>query len=268
MATARSAYPAEKSLCFVNQRIAPFLGSPDVAMIKKHLGETIDIHGGGQDLIFPHHENENSQSMCVHNGNELAKYWIHNGYLTVDGEKMAKSAGNFITVNELLTEFPGEAIRLTLLKAHYRQPLDFSRDEVRLAKEKLDKWYKAIDGVSFSENLPNEIIEALDDDLNTTLAIVHMDRLANEALDGNEEAARKLKSAGWLMGLLTSKDWEYDRVPEEKKVDISLIEGLMIERDRARAKKDFGRADEIRQKLADMDIVLEDKDDMTTWRYR
>lgn len=237
------------------------------AMIKKHLGETIDIHGGGQDLIFPHHENENSQSMCVHDGKELAKYWIHNGYLTVDGEKMAKSTGNFITVNELLTEFPGEAIRLTLLKAHYRQPLDFSRDEVRLAKEKLDKWYKAISGVTFSENLPDELAEALDDDLNTPSAIARMDRLANEALDGNEEAARKLKSSGWLMGLLASKDWEYDRVPEEKKVDISLVEKLILERDKARAEKDFKTADEIRQGLADMGIVLEDKDNTTVWRY-
>ncbi|KKL54596.1 hypothetical protein LCGC14_2263860, partial [marine sediment metagenome] len=128
-------------------------------------------------------------------------------------------------------------------------------------------WYKAIDGVVFSENLPDEIIEALDDDLNTTLAIVHMDRLANEALDGNEQAARKLKSAGWLMGLLASKDWEYDRVPKEKKVDVSLIEKLISKRNKARIAKDFGRADEIRQELADMDIVLEDKDDTTIWRY-
>lgn len=237
------------------------------AMIKKHLGETIDIHGGGQDLIFPHHENENSQSMCVHNGNELAKYWIHNGYLTVDGEKMAKSAGNFITVNELLTEFPGEAIRLTLLKAHYRQPLDFSRSEVALAREKLDKWYKAISGVTFSENLPDEVMEALDNDLNTPLAIAQMDKLANEALDGDEEAARKLKSAGWLMGLLASKDWKNDRVPEQKKVDMLILKKLISKRNKARIAKDFARADEVRQELADMGIILEDKENTTFWRY-
>ena len=169
-------------------------------MIKDTLGETIDIHGGGLDLIFPHHENEIAQSRCTHEGAPLANYWMHNGYLTVDGEKMAKSLGNFVTVHDLLAEFPGkgEAIRLALLSAHYRQPVDFSREGIKQAKRQLDRWYRLTEGVdSEGVEVPEGILDALRDDLNTPKALAELNALAKKAV-GDDEAKQQLKAASNL----------------------------------------------------------------------
>ena len=179
-------------------------------MAAEHLGETFDIHGGGLDLIFPHHENEIAQSVCSHGGAPLARYWVHNGFLTVEGEKMSKSLGNFFTVRDLLGEFPGEAIRLTLLSAHYRQPLDFTRDLLRQSKGNLDRWYNALrcaDEAPAEADVPFEVLAALEDDLNTPMAISHVHGLAtalNKATDPAEKAALKgeLLAAGRLLGIL------------------------------------------------------------------
>ena len=165
------------------------------AMAAEHLGETFDIHGGGLDLIFPHHENEIAQSVCSHGGAPLARYWVHNGFLTVEGEKMSKSLGNFFTVRDLLGEFPGEAIRLTLLGAHYRQPLDFTRDLLRQSKGNLDRWYNALrcaEEAPSETEVPFEVLAALEDDLNTPMAISHVHALAtalNKATDPAERGA-------------------------------------------------------------------------------
>ena len=180
------------------------------AMAAEHLGETFDIHGGGLDLIFPHHENEIAQSVCCHGGAPLARYWVHNGFLTVEGEKMSKSLGNFFTVRDLLGEFPGEAIRLTLLSAHYRQPLDFTRDLLRQSKGNLDRWYNALrcaDEAPAEAEVPFEVLAALEDDLNTP----HGDQPRPRAGDGAQQGDRsggegavegQTPGGGRLLGIL------------------------------------------------------------------
>ncbi|MFC7049381.1 cysteine--tRNA ligase [Emcibacter nanhaiensis] len=229
-------------------------------MIEDVLGETIDIHGGGLDLIFPHHENEIAQSRCAHGGAPLANYWMHNGYLTVEGEKMSKSLGNFITVHELLEEgVKGEAIRMALLSAHYRQPLDFSRSGIEQAKKQLDRWYRLTEGVEASDaDIPEEFLEALRDDLNTPKAIAVLNALAKE------EKASALKAAANLFGLLLDPDWFKVEVAEGAISDED-IQKLIEERAEAKKNKDFGRADGIRDELAAEGVILKDGPDGTTW---
>ena len=201
------------------------------AMSKKHLGETFDIHGGGQDLIFPHHENEIAQSTCAH-GKPFVNLWMHNGYVTVDGEKMSKSLGNFHTVHDLLGRAPGEAIRLSLLTAQYRQPLDFSLEGLDRAKSTLDRLYTALAGAG--DVTPTEepdaaqpVIEALSDDLNTPKALAEMHALAgrlNRGGSGEERARAKagLLFAGGLMGLLTRdpRDWRRQYISLQESVTL------------------------------------------------
>lgn len=226
-------------------------------MIKKHLGETIDIHGGGQDLIFPHHENEIAQSCCA-NDTDFVGTWLHNGYLTSDGVKMSKSLGNFYTVKELLERFPGEALRLSLMVAHYRQPIDFSFRVVEDQKKRLDRWYRLIAGVEASD-IPHAIIEALADDLNTPKALAVMDDLAKP------ETASSLKAAGQFLGFFQT---EPDVWFQSGKQDMPSqeIEKLIAERAQAKKNKDFSGADAIRGRLLKKGIVLEDGPDGTLWR--
>ena len=233
-------------------------------MIEDNFGPTIDIHGGGLDLIFPHHENEIAQSRCAHDGAPLANYWMHNGYLTVDGEKMSKSLGNFVTVHDLLEEFPGkgEAIRLCLLTAHYRQPVDFSRDGIRQAQKQLDRWYrltKDVDGVE----VPESILDALRDDLNTPKAIADLNSLAKKAVN-DDTAKKQLKAAANLFGVLEQDDW-FDGGRDD---ETAAIEKLIVERSEAKKNKDFARADEIRNELAEQGIALLDGPDGTTWERK
>ncbi|WCL53005.1 cysteine--tRNA ligase [Gimibacter soli] len=226
-------------------------------MIEKHLGETIDIHGGGQDLIFPHHENEIAQSECAHGGHTFVNYWMHNGYLTVDGEKMSKSLGNFHTVHDLIADgHAGEALRLSLLTAHYRQPIDFSLDSVAEQKRRLDKWYRVTDGVTAAADVPASVIEALADDLNTPKALAALDALATP------ETAAELKAGAQFMGFLQAEaaDWFMGEG------DASAIEALIEERINAKKSKDFARADAIRAELLAQGIILEDGPGGTTWR--
>jgi cysteinyl-tRNA synthetase len=246
------------------------------AMAAEHLGETFDIHGGGLDLIFPHHENEIAQSVCSHGGAPLARYWVHNGFLTVEGEKMAKSLGNFFTVRDLLGEFPGEAIRLTLLSAHYRQPLDFTRDLLRQSKSNLDRWYNALrcaDEASADAEVPFEILAALEDDINTPMAISHVHGLAtalNKATDPAERATLKgaLLAAGRLLGILQQDPvaWFQGNCDQGQAEDTAVIEDLIERRKEARKAKNFAEADRIRKELTDMGIVLEDGPGGTTWK--
>ena len=244
-------------------------------MSEKFLGPEFDIHGGGQDLIFPHHENEIAQSTCMGNS-DFAKYWMHNGYLMAEGEKMSKSLGNFYTVHELLDEFPGEAIRLALLKTHYRQPLDFTKDGLAEAKRELDGFYGALRGVDASAEAGQEtpdIIEAMSDDLNTPLALSHLHELAGDLnkAEGSQkpEAASRLLSAAWLLGLLGQdpEAW-FKGEASEGGLDDATIDALIAERDRTRENKEFKRGDEIRDQLEARGILLEDGAQGTTWKRK
>ncbi|MEZ5759388.1 MAG: cysteine--tRNA ligase [Emcibacteraceae bacterium] len=233
------------------------------AMIEKNFGKTIDIHGGGQDLIFPHHENEIAQSKCSHGGAALANYWMHNGYLTVDGEKMSKSLGNYVTVHELLDEFPGkgEAIRLALLSAQYRQPVDFSRDGIRQAMKQLDRWYRITNDVMATE--PSDaVLDALRDDLNTPKAIMELNQLAKD-----DSKKGTLKASASLLGLLEQDNW-FEAGLDESGISADQIEKLISDRTEAKKAKDFTKADQIRSELAAQGITLLDGPDGTSWEKK
>ena len=242
-------------------------------MSEEFLGPEFDIHGGGQDLIFPHHENEIAQSTCT-GGSGFAKYWMHNGHLMAEGEKMSKSLGNFYTVHGLLEEFPGEAIRLALLKSHYRQPLDFTKAGIAEAKRELDGFYGALRGVDANPDQDTEIpavTGALSDDLNTPLALSHLHELAGsinkaDAVEKPEIAGRLL-AAGVLLGLLQQdpEDW-FKGDASEDGIEDAAIDALIEERNQARADKNFARSDEIRDQLAEAGVLLEDGSDGTTWK--
>ncbi len=237
-------------------------------MIEENFGKTIDIHGGGLDLIFPHHENEIAQSRCAHDGAPLANYWMHNGYLTVEGEKMSKSLGNFVTVHELLEEFPGkgEAIRMCLLSAHYRQPVDFSREGIRQAQRQLDRWYRLTKDVKGGGEVPESILDALRDDLNTPRAIAALNALAKKAV--TDDAAKiSLKAAANLFGLLEQDDW-FRAAGDDNAISEEMIEKLIDERAEAKKNKKFARADEIRNILEKQNIFLLDGSDGTTWERK
>lgn len=235
------------------------------AMSWKYLGETFDIHGGGSDLMFPHHENEMAQSLCAFPESHFARYWMHNGMLQVNGEKMSKSLGNFFTVRDVLAKGPGEAIRLLLLKTHYRSLLDFSDHGITEAKKELDRFYRALEAVPDAPAgaVPAAVMEALCDDINTPLAISAMHAMADAAMKGDRQAAADLRAAGAVLGLLQQAPEAWFRGGAS---DAAEVEAAIAERLAARKAKDFARADAIRKELADKGIILEDGPKGTTWR--
>jgi len=232
------------------------------AMSNKYLGKEFDIHGGGQDLIFPHHENEIAQSRCSHGTESMAKVWMHNGYLMAEGHKMSKSIGNFYTVNSLLKEFPGEAIRLALLSTHYRQPMNFTKAGIAEAKRKLDGWYRLISGLTDGQEPCEAAFLALSDDINTPKAIAEMDILANQARAGDSSARSGLVAAANMLGLLQQAPSVWFRGAGDE----SAISALIARRLEARENKDFAESDRIRDELMGQGIVLEDGPEGTTWR--
>ena len=222
------------------------------AMIHNHLGETVDIHGGGLDLIFPHHENEIAQSRCAHGGAPLARYWVHNGFLDMGSEKMSKSLGNIITPSELLAAgHRGETLRLALLSAHYRQPLPWTEALVSQAKATLDRLYRNA-GDAEPGTVDDQVLDALSDDLNTPLALSHL-----SALEGST-----LKASAKLLGLLEGSGEDWFRGD----VDATPIEARIAERTEAKKNRDFATADRIREELKAEGIILEDGPGGTSWR--
>lgn len=251
------------------------------AMIHTHLGKVIDIHGGGQDLIFPHHENEIAQSRCAHQTKGYANYWVHNGYLTIDGEKMSKSLGNFFTIHDILDQTPGEAMRYALLSAQYRQPLDWSEETLKQARASINRLYNTLRQVADVRPEPENaepttnMIDALEDDLNTPVALATLHELAtelNKAQSNNTKIRLKtqLLANGRIMGLLQQdpENWfqwqpdNSDRLPDD------AINRMIDARTHARMSKDFQRADEIRDQLLEQGIELEDSAEGTRWRVR
>jgi len=247
------------------------------AMAAKHLGETIDIHAGGQDLIFPHHENELAQSRCAHDGRDFARYWVHNGFLSIDHEKMSKSIGNVLLVHNLVETTPGEVIRMALLSAHYRQPLDWSDDTVESARRMLDRLYGAVRGIEVSNAARaaaqplDSVVAALEDDLNTPKAMAEFFGLAkklNKETDENEQhrLAAEMVVTGDLLGLLQNDPEAWFAGHVEGELSAGDIEVLIDKRNAARAAKDFAAADAIRDQLAAAGVQIEDSPDGTTWR--
>jgi len=238
------------------------------AMAWKHLGETFDIHGGGIDLVFPHHENEIAQSRCAFHTPVMANYWMHNGFLQVEGEKMSKSLGNFFTIREVLAEWPGEAIRLAMLQTHYRQPINWTLTGLAEAKRTLDHWYQ-LAGDAQPGMLCADVVDALADDLNTPKALAAFHELRSEAAKGSAGAAACLKASAQLMGLLQhgAAEWAAWR-PASLAIDEVRVDQLIAERNAARKSKNFKDSDRIRDELAAMGIVLKDSKDGTTWEVK
>lgn len=245
------------------------------AMSGEYLGPVFDIHAGGIDLIFPHHENEVAQSRCTHGTDKLANYWLHNGHLTIIGTKMSKSLGNFFTVRQLLETAPGEVIRVALLSTHYRQPLDWTDDTLPQAKQTLDRLYTALRQVDFGDEKgepESEFWKALEDDLNTPQALSYLHdvttRLNKETnLNQKRALAARLRSAGALLGLLQQDSEEWFKSAHSGGLSSAEIEDFIAQRKQARLDKDFKTSDLIRDQLLEKGVILEDGAGGTTWRY-
>jgi cysteinyl-tRNA synthetase len=261
------------------------------AMAAAYLGKTFDIHGGGLDLIFPHHENEIAQSRCAHGTKTMANYWMHNGFLEVEGQKMSKSLGNFVTINELLSgwqgiPWQGEIIRLAMLSTHYRQPIDFTVNALEQSMIAL-RYFKTFSFVDETVGPSEEFMEAILDDLNTPRAIAELHRLLNAArngaghlaarmsrpgamLDDSTHLANKQLAAGLRLLGIEIEEYDPDRLQKSRQSSLSTedqktIEGLLAERTAARARKDFKESDRIRDQLAAMGVVIKDSKEGTTW---
>lgn len=252
------------------------------AMIGKHLGQTIDIHGGGQDLIFPHHENEIAQGTCAH-GTLYCRTWVHNSFVTVDGQKMSKSLGNVLLVRDLLRQAPGEAIRLALLSTHYRHPLDWNERRLTSARQMLTSFYDSlakVEDISPADNVTadTQLMAALCNDLNTVLAITRLHQLTMELNsattdDMRAEAKARLLASGEILGLLQQIPQlalrELQETATKENVvcmEPAQIEALINGRNEARQQRDFTRADALRDELAASGIILEDTPQGTIWR--
>ena len=246
------------------------------AMSAAYLGDVFDIHGGGLDLIFPHHENEIAQSRCAHGTATMANYWMHNGFLEVEGAKMSKSLGNFVTIRELLNDWPGEALRLNMLKTHYRSPIDWTLKGLEESKRVINSWYDIVGDDTRASGIADDgVVSLLSDDLNTSGVITRLHAIASgrTAASGLApiEIKRTLKVSAMLLGLLGKTKREYrESNPKAVLVNKAVVNALIADRTAARARKDFKESDRIRDELAAMGVVLKDGKDadgkpITTW---
>jgi cysteinyl-tRNA synthetase len=243
------------------------------AMSWKHFGETFDIHGGGIDLVFPHHENEIAQSRCAFHSPMMANFWMHNGFLQVEGEKMAKSLGNFVTIRDLLKNWPGEVLRFNMLRTHYRQPIDWTTKGLEESRRTLDHWYEIVRDTPMSlEADPDpELIGSICDDLNTPSALTRLHALASDIRGPASglrdlEAKRTFKASAAFLGLLTLTKREFvESDPHRFAVDEDRVIALIKSRNEARKAKNFKEADRIRDELLAMRVVVKDTKDGTSW---
>jgi cysteinyl-tRNA synthetase len=239
------------------------------AMSWRHLGETFDIHGGGIDLVFPHHENEVAQSRCAFHTPVMANYWMHNGFLQVEGEKMSKSLGNFFTIRELLADWPGEVLRLNMLRTHYRQPIDWTVKGLEESWKTLDDWY-ALAADAAEERVARSVLEALLDDLNTPRMLAELHGLRSLAQGGDRLALGELASSLRFLGFLrdSTADWSARRAAG-KDVDAATVDALIAARTAARRARNFKDADRIRDEITALGVEIEDhKDGTTSWKVK
>ncbi|MDR2013891.1 MAG: class I tRNA ligase family protein, partial [Rhodanobacter sp.] len=247
------------------------------AMAEKHLGDTIDIHAGGNDLLFPHHENEIAQSTCAHGGKTFVRYWLHNGMLTFDGRKMSKSLGNVLVLHELLEKYPPEVLRFLLLKAHYRQPLDWSDHALQQARATLDGWYGVLRDLADVDTgnerpVAPELQAALLDDLNTPEAFAVLARLAGAARAANSAQAQRaakaaLLGAGDLLGLLQQDPEAWFKQSAGHTIDAAHVQHLVDERSAAKKARDFAKSDRIRDELLALGVAVEDTPQGPRWKF-
>lgn len=247
------------------------------AMSESNLGLPFDIHGGGSDLKFPHHENEIAQACGAHNHDnapeEYARYWVHNGFVVVEDEKMSKSIGNVQLVHNLVQDYPGETLRLALLSAHYRQPLNWTKSVIEQTQKTLNKLYrvlKDLSDITAKDNLPDNVMNALCDDMNTPAALAALIEIANKASKADDTEKKKIKGAllscGAILGILQEAPDEWLGYDTSDTENAAEIDALIARRKEARANKDFAKADEIRDTLQAMNIEIEDKPEGTIWR--
>ena len=225
----------------------------------KHLGPVFDIHGGGIDLVFPHHENEIAQSRCALSTPAMANYWLHNGFLMVEGEKMSKSLGNFVTIRDVLADWPGDVVRLNMLKTHYRQPIDWTAKGLEESARVLERWQRDVGDAAPDDAPDTAFLELLSDDMNTPAAITRLHELSSV------DASHVLKSSAMLLGLLgeTASEREAREIAAAG-VDEAAVDALVDARAAAKKVRNFAEADRLRDELAAMGIMLKDAKDPTT----
>ena len=238
-------------------------------MSKRFLGDVFDIHGGGRDLIFPHHENEIAQSRCANEKNNFANYWVHNGFITISNEKMSKSLGNILKISDFKKKVNGQVLRLALISSHYKQPLDWNDKLLNECEKTLNKWYESYIDIDKSVLIPDEYLSPLYDDLNTPGYIANLHKLFEISQKGSQKDKEMFMSACNFVGLLNENQKEWKKFKKEK-LDITdeEIKLKILERNNARKNKDFKKADEIRDELEDKGVLIEDKDDKTHWKFK
>jgi len=238
-------------------------------MSKRFLGDVFDIHGGGRDLIFPHHENEIAQSRCANKKNNFANYWVHNGFITISNEKMSKSLGNILKISDFKKKVNGQVLRLALISSHYKQPLDWNNKLLNECEKTLNKWYESYIDIDKSVLIPDEYLSPLYDDLNTPGYIANLHKLFEISQKGSQKDKEMFMSACNFVGLLNENQKEWKKFKKEK-LDITddEIKLKILERNNARKNKDFKKADKIRDELEDKGVLIEDKDDKTHWKFK
>ena len=238
-------------------------------MSKKFLGDKFDIHGGGIDLIFPHHENEIAQSRCANENETFANYWVHNGFITISSEKMSKSQGNVLTIDDLKNKVNGQVIRLALISAHYKQPLDWNEKLLSESEKTINKWYESYTELKKNVLIPQEYLSPLYDDLNTPGYIANLHKLFEKSQKGSAKDKEIFMSACNFIGLLNEDKKIWEKFKQSKsKISKEEIEKKIEERNIARKNKDYNAADNIRDELLDKGVLIEDKDDKTLWKFK